>query len=560
MKKHFSLTKSALLVATTLASLSTAQLYKKVVQTQYGPVQGFQYFDSSTLSAYFNTSTSNTSSCNVAAFLGIPYAADTSYQNRWKAPQPRESWNSTLNATAFGPQCPSSAGFSASSYSEDCLSLNLWTNAATANASLPVLVWNQGSEETSDNTWWYGGGMALKDIIVITFNRRDDAFGYLAHPDLNAESLATTGHNSSGNYGILDELEVLKWVQKNVANFGGDPTKVTIAGQSFGSSQVYHAVNSPLFSGLFRGAIAESGIRYPYDTLLAGLATSYVNMSTAIANGLNYTATHNVSSIAALRNLSTADLLKGSSDRVGNESIWWVTALSTMYPLKFKPVLDGYVIPHSYLDQLRSGPANDVPLITGNTRDESGAELGHNYTVAQYMDYCTLKYGNLSSQYFSLYPAGNSTTSASESWRHAATDTSLVSSWAYGTGWVESAKSPFYTYYWDHAPPGQTQGAFHQSEIMYVLNALYANADKYPFTAYDYYLGDVMSEYWANFIRTGDPNMGNNSTGRNMTHWAPNDGKTRSVMRVGDGFGAIRIAEDKKVDLLMDYFAQQMPY
>lgn len=85
------------------------------------------------------------------------------------------------------------------------------------------MVWNQGSEETSDNSWWYGGGLALKDIIVVTFNRRDDAFGYLAHPELNAEGLAATGHNTSGNYGVLDFLEVLKWVQKNIANFGGDP-------------------------------------------------------------------------------------------------------------------------------------------------------------------------------------------------------------------------------------------------------------------------------------------------------------------------------------------------
>lgn len=131
--------------------------------------------------------------------------------------------------------------------------------------------------------------MALKDVITVTFNRRDDAFGYLAHPELNAESLATNGHNSSGNYGILDQLEVLKWIQRNIAHFGGDPDRVTVAGQSFGSAQVYHALNSPLFNGTFVGAISESGIRYPYDPALAGLATSYVNMSSALKYGINYT-------------------------------------------------------------------------------------------------------------------------------------------------------------------------------------------------------------------------------------------------------------------------------
>ncbi|KAF2703717.1 putative carboxylesterase [Pleomassaria siparia CBS 279.74] len=544
---------SAVLAVNAFISPTQAQLFDKVIQTQYGPVQGFSYFDTTTLQTYFNVSTSN-----VAAFLGIPFAADTGYQNRWKAPQPRESWNDTLLANDFGPSCPSSLG--TQNYSEDCLSLNIWTNAVTANASLPVLVWNQGSEEASNNTWWYGGGMALKDVIVVTFNRRDDVFGYLAHPELNAEGLASVGYNTSGNYGILDHLEVLKWVQKNIANFGGDATKVTVAGQSFGSAQAYHAVNSPLFTGYFRAAISESGIRYPYDTLVAGLATSYVNMSAAISYGINYTQSHNVSTVAELRTLSTDEIRVGSSDRVGNESMWWITALSTDFPLKFKPVLDGYVIPQKYIDELLSGPANDVPLITGNTRDESGAELRTNYTLAQYESYCSLKYGNLSSQYFELYPAGNSSTTATDSWRLAARDTSLVSSWAFGTEWVKSASSPFWTYYWDHAPPGQNQGAFHQSEIMYVMNALYANNYQYPFTSYDYYVAEVMSTYWANFIKTLDPNVGTTNNGSNLTHWSPNDGTSQTVMELGEAFAPTKIAEPEQVSLILDYFAQQSPY
>ena len=531
-----------------------AQLYDKVIQTEYGAVQGFKYFNETTLQTYFNSSTSN-----VAAFLGIPYAADTGYQNRWKAPQPRERWNETYLANDFGPGCPSSARDSPN-YSEDCLSLNIWTNAVTANASLPVLVWNQGSDETSNNTWWYGGGMALKDIIVITFNRRDDAFGYLAHPDLNAEGFALTGYNTSGNYGILDHLAVLKWVQKNIANFGGDPTKVTVAGQSFGSGQAYHAVNSPLFKGYFRGAISQSGIRYPYDTLLAGLACSYVNMSTALTFGIDYASSHNTSTIAELRTLSVDELLVGSSDRVGNESIWWVTALSAGYPLKFKPVLDDYVIPFTYIEELLAGPANDVPLITGNTRDESGASTMTNYSVAEYEYYTSLKYGNLSSEYLSLYPAGNSSNKSSTSWNNAARDTSLVSSWAFGTKWVKSAQSPFYTYYWDHAPPGQNQGAFHQSEIMYVLNSLYANTYQYPYTSYDYYLGEVMSNYWANFIKTLDPNGDGVCNATTPAAWTPNDGTSETVMHIGDDFGPTKIAKPEQVKLLMAYFAQQSPY
>lgn len=225
----------ARLVFKTLASLvfstavADAQLWKSDIQTNYGSVRGFQYFNQSTLERFFGGIESD-----VTAFLGIPFAADTSYQNRWRAPQPREPWNETLNATSFGPACPTLGN---SYISEDCLSLNIWTNAVTPNASLPVLLWNQGSDETSDNTWWYGGGFALKDVIIVTFNRRDDVFGYLAHPELNREGFYETGHQTSGNYGILDQLEALRWIQKNIANFGGDPSRVIVAGQSFGSSR-----------------------------------------------------------------------------------------------------------------------------------------------------------------------------------------------------------------------------------------------------------------------------------------------------------------------------------
>lgn len=536
------------------AAAAQVQLWDQVIETSYGPVQGFQYFNQSTLENYFGISESN-----VTAFLGVPFAADTGYQNRWKPPQPRERWKTTLQATEFGAACPSKY---ATNISEDCLNLNIWTNAGSADAKLPVVVWNQGSDETSDDAWWYGGGMAMKDVILITFNRRDDAFGFLAHPELNEEGYEATGHTTSGNYGILDHLEVLKWVQKNIAKFGGDPGRVSVAGQSFGSSQVYHAVNSALFTGYFHGAISESGIRYPYDPMLAGLATSYVNMSAAIEHGVNYTTFHNVSSIAELRKLPMEALLIGSQDRVGNESIWWVTALSADYPLIFKPVLDNYVLPEKYIETLINGPANDVPVITGNTKDELGASTSTDYTVAEYEYYCSLKYGNLSSRYFQLYPDYKNQTIADQAWNAAARDASLIGSWAYATDWYKSAESRFYTYYWTHAPPGQDQGAFHQSEIMYALNALYANADNYPFTAKDWEIQEKMSAYWANFAKTLDPNQGGSYTGKGMLpQWSPNSANgSQVVMELGNYFGNVPIAKKEQVKFIMDWFHQQVPY
>ncbi|RAH86120.1 putative carboxylesterase [Aspergillus japonicus CBS 114.51] len=536
------------------ASLVHAQLWDEIIQTSYGPVQGFQYFNQSTLEKYFGVSESN-----VTAFLGIPFAADTGYENRWKAPQPRTPWNETLQATAFGPACPSEY---ATDISEDCLSLNLWTNAGSASDKLPVMVWNQGSDETSDDAWWYGGGMALKDVILITFNRRDDAFGYLAHPELNEEGLKLTGHNTSGNYGVLDQLEVLKWVRNNIAQFGGDPDRVVVAGQSFGSSQVYHAVNSPLFSGYFHGGISESGIRYPYDPLLAGLATSYVNMSTALFHGVNYTTFHNASSIAELRTLSMEDLLVGSQDRVNSTWIDPITALSAGYPLIFKPVLDGYVLPSTYLETLINGPANDVPVITGNTKDESGASTTTSYTVKQYETYTKAKYGDLYDEYIRLYPDNGTAATADRSWNAAARDASLIGSWAYATDWYKAATSDFYTYYWTHAPPGQSQGAFHQSEIMYALNALYANVDTYPFTDEDWEIQAHMSAYWANFAKTLNPNEGGSYTGNGtLPVWRPNSKNgTQVVMELGNAFEDVAIAEKAQVKFMMKWFHEQTPY
>ncbi|KAL4995179.1 Alpha/Beta hydrolase protein [Aspergillus recurvatus] len=531
-----------------------AQLYDKIIQTEYGPVQGFKYFNESTLEANWGTSLSGS---NVAAFLSIPFAADTSYQNRWKPPQPREPWNETLIADTWGPGCPSSY---ATDYSEDCLTVNIWTGANSSSDKLPVMIYNQGSDEPSNSAVYYGGGVARKGVVAVTFNRRDDVFGYLAHPELNAESQAENGHSSSGNYGILDFLELLKWVQRNIKNFGGDPERVTIVGQSFGSAQVYHAVNSGLFKGLFHGAIAESGVRYPYDTLLAGLADSYVTMPKALLNGLNYTASHNATSISDLRRLSTEEVLVGSGDRVTDADIWWVTALSCMYPLKFKPVLDGYVLPEKYIASLRNGPANDVPFITGNNKDESGAATSTNYTVEEYHEYASLKYGNLSSEYFALYPGTNST-QASRSWNAAARDTSLVSSWLFAKDWAKSASRPFYTYYWDHAPPNQTQGAYHESEVFYTMDTLYTNADDHEWTWYDYHIAEIMSSYWVNFVKTGDPNLGGTYPWNNLTYWAPvGDGKNETVFHVGEGFGEVPLAKHEQVELITEYFSRQVPY
>lgn len=346
-------------------------------------------------------------------------------------------------------------------------------------------------------------------------------------------------------------------------------------GQSFGSSQVYHAVNSVLFKGLFVGAIFQSSIHYPINLWINGRATSYVNMSRALEHGVNYTTNRNATSIAELRSesVSVEDLLESFQYRVGTDVTWWVTAVSTGYPLIFEPVLDNYVLPEKYMDQLLQGPANAVPLITGGTHNENGASPTNSYEAAYIDEVSGLRWGSLSTQYFDLYPTGNTTTSANKAWNLATLDLGTVSQWMYATDRVarSNATAPIWTYLWDYAPPGQEQGAFHQSEIMYVLNALYANGDTYPFVDDDFYIQSMVSAYWANFAKTGNPIQGDSYGGGNasLPYWAPNTAETRTMFNIGDSFRNISLAGNEtagsatsgaKVSLIQQYYAQQSAF
>jgi carboxylesterase 2 len=510
--------------------VAAGSLWQQTIPTEYGLVRGYPAF--------------NQTDIPVTAWKGLPFAATTGGENRWRAPQRRERWNGTLSAHDFGYACPDSQQEYA--VDEDCLSVNVWSNANSMDAGLPVFIWVYGGECTSAQPLFDGGGLAQKDVVVVTINYRANAFAWLAHPELAEES----AHNVSGNYGLLDQIEALKWVNRNIANFGGDPNRVTVAGQSGGSAAVYHLVNSPLTKGLIHGAIAESGVRYPYDTLIAGLATSYRTMDDALNIGINYTLNHNVSTISELRKLPMEDLL----DPRDFESINWITALDTGEPPKFRPTLDGWAFPATYLELLKSGTANDVPFITGNNKDESGASTTTNYTVKEYNYISQFKYANLSSRFFDLYPANNDT-DADRSWNAAARDTSRVSSYLFAQEWAKAYESPFYTYYWDHAPPGQSQGAYHMSEINYIFNNLYAT--DLPWTTADWLIADVMSSYWANFVKTGNPNNGSSFTGPGgLVHWPANQ-HNNDTMHLGYRQGVCPIASSEQVSLITDFFLGQ---
>ncbi|KAF4540118.1 Carboxylesterase [Lasiodiplodia theobromae] len=522
-----------------------AALYDQVIETKYGPVQGIPAFSSQPITNISNWA-------DITVWKGIPFAADTSGANRWRPPQKHAAWNNTLQTNAFGDVCPQGTSFggptkrqttsdTTTTTSENCLNLNIWTSANSTDEKRPVMLWSYPAGGSAAASMFDGGGMAAKGIVFVNYNRRDGPMGWLAHPQLNEEMSREVGRNVSGNWGMLDEFAALQWVYDNIASFGGDPERITVAGQSAGSAATYHMVNSPLTAGLIKGAIVESGIRYPRDPLCSSLAENYRNMSTALAAGVSFMESFNATSVDQLRQLPL-DTLNSASGSWG-------------------AVLDYWAIPDTYWNTMHNGPANDVPLITGNTKDESGAELPINITVAEYVADLQEQYGDdeLAQRFLALYPAANAT-QAGMSFNAHYRDTSLVSSWLYANGWDASptTKSPIWTYYWDHAPPGQDRGAFHMSEIPYALDNLYGT--DFPWEDEDFEIARKMSAYWVNFVKTQDPNGHGGAGEDGLVRWEANSRGKNVTMRLGDGWGEWPLASPAQIELLEEFFATQHAY
>jgi carboxylesterase 2 len=498
---------------------------------------------------------------DVTVYKGVPFATPPTGALRWTSPTSPAPWSGLMNATSFGADCPQGASqvgiFTSGNeaIAEDCLYMNIWAPAnATSTSKLPVYVWIYGGrfELGSGSVPAYDGShLASKDIIVVNFNYRMGPFGFLAHPDLSEES----GHNSSGNYGLLDQIQALTFLRSEIAAFGGDPDRMTVGGQSAGSASALDMMYSPLTTGMIAGCIPESGARGVHDPETYTLATSHRDKDLAEAAGVNFLSTLNVTSIAELRNISMATLLKYNfnSDTVlvgtnfGNVSAF-------MEPPAWRPVIDGYVLPYNYGQSLSLNAHNDVPILTGNNADESGASPNPGLTVATFTEQYTEMFGNLSTSFFNLYPAGNDT-AANTANNNMYRDLSRVSTWDWATAWYAGgAKSNVYVYYFDHAPPNQTEGVYHGSELWYTFGNIptYYNL---TWTDQDYELQAQMSEYWANFIKTGNPN------GQGLPHFPATSTKAKQVMWLGDSTGASYLTTSAaKFDFMQAFFSQQIEF
>jgi para-nitrobenzyl esterase len=442
----------------------------------------------------------------IRVFKGIPYAAPPVGNLRWKAPQSPAAWTGTRQATEFSAPCMQVPYPETSIYysplaktSEDCLYLNVWIGAKAAKERRPVMVWIHGGGYTrgSGSTPTYNGeALAKKGVIVVTINYRMGVFGFMAHPELTKESDV----HSSGNYGLLDMVKALEWVQKNIAAFGGDPKRVTMFGESAGSSAVNYVMASPLAKGLFQRVIGESGANF-------GRAGS---LAQGEQNGSSFGTRIGAPTLAALRAKSADDLLKAEG--------------------AFRPLVDGWFLPQDVSAIFAGGKQSDVPVIAGYNADEGRtlAPWPANATAQTFLDQIHKRYGNFSEEFLKLYPAGSD---------DAAREAHYNSFRDQGMGWqmrtwareqTKSGKAPAYLYYFTRIPPSPQSDkvrAYHAAEIQYAFDNLRAGR---PWEEADKKLADTMSSYWANFATTGNPN------GKGLPKWPAYQTKDDSSMEFGD--------------------------
>ena len=483
------------------------------------------------------------SNAAVTQFLGIPFAAPPVGNLRWRPPQPVTAWPNVRTADRFSATCSQNVGgegptrpwtieFNAHGFqSEDCLYLNVWTAATSANERRPVLVYIYGGgnrEGSSDIPIYNGEGLAKKGIVVVTINYRLGVFGFLAHPELSKES----PHHYSGNYGLMDQQAALQWVQRNITAFGGDPTKVTAAGQSAGAGDVHFLAISPRAKGLFHGLIAQSGSKAWNDQSLPNPMT-WLSLADAERDGLKYAASLGAKSLQELRAMP------------------WQQLLTSKEPVPNRAVVGGPYFPEGFAATFAKGQQNDVPFLTGADLDEHGAEPHPKVDAAGFRKAVHDRFGDMADVFLKLYPVA-SDVDAPAAFNAIMRDYERMSMYMWAVDRQKTSKTKAYTYYWTHAIPGPEKdrwGAFHCSEIPYFLNTL--NQSPRPFEPIDHQIADTMSSYYVNFVMTGDPN------GKDLATWPAIDPASPVTMELGDHYRPIPVADKARFQQLKEFFASK---
>lgn len=474
------------------------------------------------------------------SFLGIPYAKPPVGSARWRPPQPLPAWRGTRQAQKFGPSCyqewpakgfgPYTTEFvSTPEHAEDCLYLNVWRPASGA-ADLPILFWIHGGGFGGGSgaiEIYNGAHLASRGVIVVTINYRVGPFGFMALGELTKES------GSSGNYGLLDMIAALKWVHTNARVFGGDPRRITIAGQSAGAIAVNDLVVAPQARGLFTAAIAMSG---------SGMGIDAIPLHQAEENGAKFAARLGVGSVAQLRGLSAAKIQsaiptffgpgKGNEERI-----------------PFRPVLDGKLLTADPMDGA-TPPASVVPLMTGFTTEEFVPPTP--VTQQDFEANTRRRFGAHADDLLRLYPH-KTEAEATVSSRELSRDTYMASLWIWTDSHIKLSGAPIYTYLYNHPAPvpssgGTSWGAFHTSEVPYVFGIL--NRERRAYTDADTQVSEQMQVRWLNFMRMHDPNQ------QGMPEWKPAEPHVQAVMALGDASAMVMpVSAPERMAALLRYVA-----
>lgn len=443
----------------------------------------------------------------VHVFKGIPYAVPPLGSRRWKPPEAAGGWAGERLATRFGPDGVQSSYEANSFYyrpsrisSEDCLYLNVWTPRTSGR--LPVIVWIHGGALTRGSAsidLYDGANLARQGAVVVSLNYRLGVFGFLAHPDLVAES----AQGAAGNYGILDQIEALRWVRDNIAEFGGDPSNVTLFGQSAGAWCASVLTASPLARGLFHKVIAHSG----------GRLDRRPELQAAVSAGVDFAHAAGKPTVAALRELSAGEIL----------------AAAHTAGFQTNDIVDGWVVPKQPHETFAAGEQNAVPALLGFNENE-----GTTLNVAAFVPPNALMYrhnvgnlyGDLANDYLAVYPPDNLYQASLDGFRD------------YWFGWQAIAWARLthevgqnaYVYRFAHAPPGKRSdelGAYHAGELAYVFNNVHLLSSKA--TVADIELADIMSAFWVSFAKSGVPAV----KGQNV--WPPFSSGRQLHMLFEDG-------------------------
>ena len=473
---------------------------------------------------------------DIKIFKGIPFAAPPVGNLRWKAPQPVEPWTGTKKCVAFSaspmqtapkpnPRWTSEYLIPKEPISEDCLYLNVWSGAMSAAEKLPVMVFIYGGGFTgggSASPIYDGEALAKKGVVFVSVNYRVGVFGLLAHPELSKES----GYGASGNYSLLDLIAALQWIQKNIAAFGGNPKNVTITGHSAGAFLNSFLATSPLSKGLFQRVIAESGGKFYNGTIWDKM----VDIKAAEERGVILATSLNCTSLAELR-AKPADEIMKATDKPN------------------RLIFDGYSLIETPLDTYKKGKQNDVPTLVGWNNDESGGMIKPLKTDA-YREQIEKRFENLSKDFLSVYPF-QTDEEAEKSQADLYRDERFgLQCYTWANRQAQTGKSKVFVYNFNRELPAYTPetqfGASHSGEVAYAYNNLHIL--NRPWEEVDHKIAEVMSTYWVNFAKTGNPN------GNGLPQWEPYDPIKENVMVIDTVMGSKPLPTKDKMLFWEKYF------